>query len=121
LWFGWGLPFFEPEPSRYLIETYHSRGPNGHTLGFQSERVNRILDRLGREYDRAERQRICREASTALMEDGFGAVIPWLVQVSEVFSWPYLERPPWTPFWDQHHDADASIDAAHPSFQGRPA
>ena len=117
LWFGWAPPFSDPEPSRYLIETFYSGGPGAAASGYHSDDVDRLLDTLSVEFDLGHRADLIRQVNTRLLEDVGGGVLPWVVQRSECFRRPYLGRSRnRAPFWPQHLDAQASLDRADPSF-----
>jgi len=121
-WFGWGPPFFDPEPSRYLLETYHSAGPEFAASGFRSATVDGLLDRLATEFDRSRRIEMVRSVSAPLLDEGGGGVLNWLLQRPEVFRWSYLggrSAPP-GPFWEQHLDAFTFLDPGDPALHGRP-
>ena len=106
-WFGWGPTFFEPDPSRFLIETFHSGGPGSATTGFSSPEVDALLDRLAGEFDMARRRSAVTEVAR-LLQSGSGGLLNLLVQEAGVFSVPGLVRAPLSPFPDQHRDAQTS-------------
>ncbi len=120
LWFGWGPPFLDPDPSAYLLATYGSGGAAQTSFGFRSLRVASVVDRLASEFDQSRRAALAREASLALLDESTGGLVDWLVQRSEVFRWPHLRAAPPTPFWTQSLDANASFDTSSPSFRTRP-
>jgi peptide/nickel transport system substrate-binding protein len=120
-WFGWGPPIFEPDPSRQLIETYHSGSAAASELGFASPAIDRILDHLSLEFDLDRRRALVRELHLKLLSEGGGGTLNWLQQQAEMFRWPYLggTRPPSTlPL--PHTDAALFLDRSHPSYAVRP-
>jgi len=119
-WFGWGPPFPDPDPSRFLDETYRSSGPGFATTGFRSSEIDRALDAISGEFDLPVRKETVKKLAFTLLDAGGGGVIDWLVQRSEVFRQPYYHATPPSPFWNQHLGAVAYLDAADPSFESRP-
>jgi peptide/nickel transport system substrate-binding protein len=106
LWFGWGPPFAEPDPSRFLIENYASNSPGPTATGFASAAVDALLARLSAEFDMTQRAVLTRETARALVDADGGGVFDWLVQRSEVFRRVGFYGPLPTPFWDEHLDAE---------------
>jgi len=120
-WFGWGPPISEPDPSRRLIETFHSTSASARAAGFASVALDAQLDRLRGELSAEARRVATRQVARALADDGGGGVIPWLLQRSEVFTWPYLVGAPWTPFPASDDGAGMALLPGDPSFLSRPA
>lgn len=103
-WFGWGPPFAEPDPSRFLLETYASGGSGADTLGPTPAGFDALLQRMVAEPVLAHRQELAQDAARLLLDAGWGGQLDWLVQRSEVFRWPRLDGPPPTPFESAHLD-----------------
>jgi ABC-type transport system substrate-binding protein len=103
-WFGWGPPFVEPDPSRWLLATYAERGLAS-VAGLDG-----LAGRLAREFSMEARKGLAREFAKGLLAAGGGGVLNWGVQRMELFSWPYLKAAPPTPFWNQGSDARAHVD-----------
>jgi peptide/nickel transport system substrate-binding protein len=104
LWFGWGPPLFDPEPSRLLIANFRSGGPGFATTGYRSEALDRVLDQLAVEFSLERRQALAREASRLILQAGGGGLWSWLQQRSEFF-WrrgfsPAFTVAPWYGFDD---------------------
>jgi hypothetical protein len=118
-WFGWAPPLAGPDPSRYLIETYAPGSANAKLSGFDAPFAAAFAS-LALEFDLDRRAEQARGLSAQLLEAGGGGLLPWLLQRSEVFRWPYLVAAPATPFWEQQLDASTALDSADPSFVGRP-
>ena len=116
-WFGWGPPAPDPDPSRWLIDTFHSRTSD---TAYQSSATDAILDRLEVEMELVARQRLCRDAAMQILQDGGGGVLSWLLQRNEVFRWGYYTAARPSPVWGQHLDSASSLDAAAVSWGGRP-
>ena len=119
-WFGWGPPISGPDPSRSLIETYHSASASARASGFASAALDRDLDALRAELSLPARTARAREIATELATDASGGVIHWLHQRSEVFTWPYLTAEPWTPFPTSDGGAGIALLRFDPSFTTRP-
>ncbi len=121
LWFGWGPPDVEPDPSRALIETYDPTSPTAVTFGYRSEPVALALAALSTASKLNERKDGVKRAQSHLLDEGGGPVLSWLLQRSETLRWNYLHAPPPTPFWIQHLASGLAIDTAHPAFHARPS
>lgn len=119
-WFGWGPGLLEPDPSRALIETYFSGGPNAALLGLQPDNVDLALAALTGPSSLPPLQRV-REAQAAILDSGGRGGITWLLQKSELFRWPYWHGAPPSPFWTQHLDAASHLDPSAQGFAARPA
>ena len=99
-WFGWGPPFDDPDPTRLLAET-HAPG-----LPALAKRFDELLNEL----DSEARARRARELALAALAEGSG-VLSWLVQRQELFRVAALRRAVPSPFWLQHRDHEARLDA----------
>ncbi|MGH2632018.1 MAG: ABC transporter substrate-binding protein [Tepidiformaceae bacterium] len=119
-WFGWAPALALPDASRYLLETYSSDSPNGQALGLPAKRESPSRRLLTAEFDLARRAELARQVGKDVLEGGGMGVLPWLLQQSELFRWPYFHGSEPTPFWPQHLDAGAWLDASSASFSGRP-
>lgn len=119
-WFGWGPPMLEPDPSRMLVETYSSSGPNASALGLKPGPLDGVLAEIG-SASLGERPRATAAASLAILEDGGSGIISWLLQYAELFRWPYISGPVPGPFWRQHVDHARMLDPASASYPGRGA
>ncbi len=116
-WFGWGPPFAEPDPSRWLVETY---GANSGRSGVQSGAVKVAALRLGRAYEAADRFAAAREIEAALLQEADGGILHWVAQRHELVRWAYLERPiQASSWWPQHMDAELALDPSAPGYAGR--
>jgi ABC-type transport system substrate-binding protein len=117
-WFGWGPPLPEPDPSRWLVETFSSTGPGNAATGYAAERADALLRALSQEFDLTDGK--TGEGDSGLFAtNGGGGVMPWLLQRAEVLRWPYYEAHSPSPFWEQHLGNLASIDSSNPSFTAR--
>lgn len=117
-WFGWGPDFAEPEPSRWLWETYSSEGPGFAATGYRDAAVDRVVARLRQEYDVDVRRSLVAEAAGLLARGEQGGVVHWLVQRFETFRRPYLSGGDDGPWWGQHLDAGLQVDADAPGYPG---
>ncbi len=118
LWFGWGPPFADPDPSRALVDTY-GRGTEAEGLGPIPGVVANAVARLATEFDADRRRAVCREIATAILREGGAGVFDWVLQWSEVFRWPHLSGLPATPFWGQHLDSESWLDPSVAGFTDR--
>ncbi len=118
LWFGWGPPFADPEPSRELVDTYGGR-TEAEGLGPIPGGVAGAVVRLAAEYDADRRRALCREVATAVLQEGGSGVFDWVLQWSEVFRWPYLSGASSTPFWGQHLDSGRWLEPSVAGFVER--
>ncbi len=107
-WFGWGPPLLEPDPSRALIETYSSTGPNAGALGLKPGPLDAKLAAIARA-PQSGRAAATAGAALAILEDGGSGIITWLLQRSELFRWPYLSGATPSPFWRQHLDSSRTL------------
>ncbi|MFN0146683.1 MAG: ABC transporter substrate-binding protein, partial [Dehalococcoidia bacterium] len=119
-WFGWGPPFVEPDPSRWLIETYASDGSGFATTGFASSTVDTLLKGLGQEMSLAARAPIVSQVQDELLAAGGGGILTWAIQRDEHFRWAYLQGRAPTPWPSQHLDASIALDPGHATFATRP-
>lgn len=119
-WFGWGPAFLEPDPSRWLIETYGSQSPGARVTGIASVALDGLLGKLAREPDRGRRQRIFPEILREIDAQGGAGLIHWLVQRSEAFTRPYVRGYEASPWWTQHLDAGIALDTRAPAYAARP-
>ncbi|MEP7215426.1 MAG: hypothetical protein ABI782_04185, partial [Anaerolineaceae bacterium] len=117
-WFGWGPPLVEPDPSRLLIETYSSSGPNAVALGLKPGPIDAKLSALARA-PQAERATTAAQASLAILAEGGTGILTWLLQRSELFRWPYVSGPAPSPFWRQHLDYARIFDTKDPAYGRR--
>lgn len=111
LWFGWGPPVDDPDPSRMLLDTYRTGATGWQSFGAAVAGLDPVLDALSREFDLEVRAGLAREASGLILAAGGAGVFTWLQQTGAMFEWPYLHRPEATPFWSGHLDAGAFLDA----------
>jgi ABC-type transport system substrate-binding protein len=95
-WFGWGPPLPSPDPRRAFIERY--RGLPGLPAGLSFERAATLDSTLR---DRTE----VHDLQQVVIQSGFGGVIPWVQQRSELFRRKGVSGPWPSPFWDYHLDA----------------
>jgi peptide/nickel transport system substrate-binding protein len=109
-WFGWGPPLRSPDPSREFVQAFDLRANGAGAAASQDPALTALFDRLPTEMDAARRASLVKECNQALLNGG-SAVIPWLLQRSELFRWNYLQRARPTPFWIQHLDAAVTVDA----------
>ena len=119
LWFGWGPPLLEPDPSRSLLETYSSTGPNAIALGLKPGPLDASLAAVANAPANA-RAAATRDAALAILDADGAGLITWLLQRSEFFHWPYLSGPAPSPFWRQHLDHTRTLDRNAAGFDGRP-
>lgn len=95
-WFGWGPPIPSPDPRRAFIERY--RGLPGLPAGLSFDGAATL--------DSAPRQRTeVQDLQQVVIQAGFGGVIPWVQQRSELFRRNGVSGPWPSPFWDHHLDA----------------
>ena len=120
-WFGWGTPLLEPDPSRALIETYFSGGPNAELLGVQPSKVDLALAAITDPASPVPQRTRAHVAQEAVLAVGGLGVVSWLLQRSERFRWPYWQGAPASPFWTQHLDHAAYLDPGAEGFISRPA
>ncbi len=118
-WFGWGPPLPEPDPSRSLVETYSSTGPNAAALGLKASPLDARLAAIA-SVPANQRAAAAADAALAILEAGGAGVITWLLQRSEFFRWPYLSGSAPSPFWRQHLDYARALDPKAATFDGRP-
>ena len=114
-WFGWGPPLLEPDPSRALIETYSSSGPNAGALGLKPGPLGGTLAAIARA-PQSGRAVVTARAALAILEDGGSGIITWLLQRSELFRWPYLTVPDRARFWRQYLDSVRTLAPTDPSY-----
>jgi len=119
-WFGWGPPLDLPDASRYLLETYAAGSPNGQALGLQAKLQSSSLQPIATEFDLARRAVLAKQVARDVLASGELGLLPWLLQRSELFRWPYFSGSEPAPFWPQHLDDTASLDQKQTSFTGRP-
>lgn len=100
-WFGWGPPIPSPDPRRALIERY--QGLPGLPQGLSFDRA-RTLDSSLR--DRTE----VHDLQQVIVQSGFGGVIPWVQQQSELFRRKGVSGPWPSPFWTQHLDSARFVE-----------
>jgi ABC-type transport system substrate-binding protein len=101
-WIGWGPPHTEPDPSRWLIETFASAGaPDS---GFADAAIDADLATLATALDAAERRATVARLGAALDALGGGGILPLLVFANDVFSSGALTGPAPTPWPAQHLD-----------------
>lgn len=120
LWFGWGPPDVEPDPSRALLETYDSISPTASTFGYHSDLVNLAIAGIRSAQELNERKDGVKRLQSHLLDEAGGPVLNWVLQRSDVLRWNYYHGPSPTPFWNQHRAAEHVIDTADPSFATRP-
>jgi len=99
LWFGWGPPYDDPDPSRALVANYGPALPG----------LRPRLDVMLTEFESDSRAKIAREVALAVLEAGGGGIVPWLVQRQELFRLRTLRRASPGPFWIQHRDYEAAF------------
>jgi len=100
-WFGWGPPIPAPDPRRDFIERY--RGLPGLPAGLSFDRAATLDSTLR---DRTE----VHDLQQVVVQAGFGGVIPWVQQRSELFRRKGVSGPWPSPFWDHHLDAARYVD-----------
>jgi ABC-type transport system substrate-binding protein len=115
-WFGWGPPVIEPDPSRYLLETYHSASGTAAAAGFASPAIDRALGSLRTRLDVNQRKEIVKQVQLDLLREASGGLIPWLLQRVEVARRKGFHAPPPTPFWAHHRSTEWTIESAERSF-----
>ena len=108
-WFGWGAPLRSPDPTREFVEAFDARANGSGAASSQSSRLGELFDAMLNEADASARQALVRDAGVRLLVEA-SAVIPWLLQRSELFRWRRLTGAAATPFWTQHLDALSSVD-----------
>lgn len=113
LWFGWGPPVAEPDPTRQMIETYRSVPGIGNKLGPTG--ILQVANLFGIE----ARKTALREASRRILDAGGLGILTWLQQRSEVFRWDHAVGPAPNPYWTQHLDSGRYLDPSLPSYHGR--
>jgi hypothetical protein len=111
----------EPDPSRSLLETYHSKSPTGALLGIDQPDVDRLLDSLASAEELNERKETVKQVQRLLLGQGGAGFFTWGLQWSDFLRWKYLQGPAPTPFAAQHRSSQYAIDAADPSYAGRPS
>ena len=110
LWFGWAPPLSSPEPSRWLIETFRDGSPTAESLGVRAF-ASGELHRLESEFDPAARARLAGDVQRAHLDAGSPGLLTWALQRGELFRWPRLHGSVPTPFWNQHLDAESSVES----------
>lgn len=95
-WFGWSPPIPSPDPRRAFIERYRGLPglPNGLSFDAAATLQSAPRDRAG-----------VQDLQQVVIQAGFGGVIPWVQQRSELFRRDGVSGPWPSPFWDQHLDA----------------
>ncbi len=121
LWFGWGPPDVEPDPSRALIETYDSVSPTAAALGYRSDPVILMIEAIRSALELNERKDGVKRLQGHLLNEAGGPVLTLLLQRAEALRWNYYQAPAPTPFWIQHLATQLAIDPSHPAFRARPA
>ncbi len=126
-WFGWGPQLDLPDASRQLAETYSPDSATGAMAGIGSfpdanaaGRVASLSQQVRLEFETGRRMALAKEMAAAVLGAGGMGVLPWVLQRSEVFRWPYYGGTEPTPFWGQHLDAGAWLDPSAASYGGRP-
>jgi hypothetical protein len=101
-WIGWGPPDTEPDPSRWLIETFaSSSNPDS---GFADAGVDQDLALLATSLDEGARRATVARVGASLDALGGGGVLPLFAFAADVFSAEDLEGPAATPWPAQHLD-----------------
>ncbi len=101
-WFGWGVPFAEPDPGPWLRETYHSSSATARANGFASGDVDRTLDRV-QTVRRDERPALYSEVARMLAAETSGGVLHWAVETHRRFvrrGVGGLDTSPWNAWLD---------------------
>jgi hypothetical protein len=107
-WFGWGPPLDSPDPARGFTELFDSRSATSAALGVRGSGLDAQFNALlGARAD--ARPALVRDVSAMLMESGT-AVVPWLLQRSELFRSRSLHAVAPSPFWMQDLDAESWKD-----------
>ncbi len=119
-WFGWGPAYLEPDPSRWLNETYGSGSPGARSTGIASAGLDALLRGLVREPEIGRRQALLPGIARELDAQGGAGLIHWLVQRSESFSRSYVRGHAASSWWTQHLDAAVSLDTASAAYISRP-
>ncbi|MBA4180406.1 MAG: hypothetical protein C0506_07450 [Anaerolinea sp.] len=119
-WFGWGPALLEPDPSRSLVETYFSGGPNAELLGLQPSKVDLALTSMTDLASSTPGRARVHATQEAILSAGGLGIVTWLLQKSEMFRWPYWRGAPLSPFWTQHLDYAAYLDPSSLAFPLRP-
>lgn len=104
-WFGWGPPLDSPDPTRGLIEQFDARSATCRALGVRSAGLEAGFDALLAATG-AEKGLQMRALSGRLLAQG-SAVVPWLLQRSELFRAPTLHAAAPSPFWPRGLDAES--------------
>lgn len=108
-WFGWGPPLADPDPSRYVIETFDSQVDRAVAAGASSRELATRLDVLASEFSLNTRAAIVRELANTLLASAESGLVMWLLQRNEVLRRGRLSAAPPTPFWGQHLNATDSL------------
>src|SRR5690606_28055806 len=121
LWFGWGPPMVEPDPSRSLIEMWGPGSATSAVTGYALPADARtVLGALAAARDFIEQKETVKRIQAAIVEEGGGGLLYWALQEAETLRWNYYHGAAPVPFWAQQLASDAFLEPGDPSYSLRP-
>jgi peptide/nickel transport system substrate-binding protein len=122
VWFGWGNPPSDPDPSIDYINAFHSKSSQYQQWAVKMDKMDSLTDQLSGEFDVKKRIELNLEAGRELLRYNGGGITPLVEGISLTLLWNYYKIGEVTfQITYQNWGRDYWIDQKDPSFQGRPA
>jgi len=122
IWFGWGNPPSDPDPSIDYINAFHSKSSQFQQWAVPMDKMDSLTDQLSTEFDLQKRIDLNHEAGRELLRHNGGGITPLVEGISLTLLWNYYKIGEVTFQVNyQNWGRDYWFDQKDPSWQGRPA
>ena len=122
VWFGWGNPPSDPDPSIDFINAFRSDSSQYKQWNVALPNMDAITDKISTEFDVQKRIQLNLDAGKELLAHNGGGIMPSVEGISLTLYWNYFKLGEIT-FQNTTQNAarDLWFDQKDPSWAGRPA
>ncbi len=119
LWYGWDTEVLDPEPTAFLVGNYSSTSALNKQFEVKVPGLDDLLTKVAVELSLDKRKEMTREVERMLLKSYGAGRMYSHVQITNTLYWNYFKPAEGAPFSNAHLLANAWIDTADPTYQGR--
>ncbi|MFN0145270.1 MAG: ABC transporter substrate-binding protein [Dehalococcoidia bacterium] len=122
VWFGWGNPPGDPDPSIDYINAFKSTSSQYKQWNVALPKMDGIAEKLENEFDVKNRITLNHDGARELLAHNGGGILPSVEGISNTMYWNYFRLGEITfQVTSQNVARDLWFDQKDPTWQGRPA
>jgi peptide/nickel transport system substrate-binding protein len=121
-WWGWGTPPSDPDPSKGLVNAYHSKSSQYPQWSVPITGMDALLDKLAVEFDAEKRVTMNHDVVKLLLQNAGGGIPHIFEGISDILYWNYYHIGESThQITVQNFARDNWFDQKDATWNGRPS